>query len=287
MTNKKFSLILATYNPDLKLLSRLLESLSKQTIKNFELIIVEQTTPPIAKNIIENFHQDFDILFLTSKKGLSRSRNLGSTHANGQFLLFPDDDCWYDDNFFYTLTKHIDAEKNEILTFRAANNTDINIAKFDTTAGFCNKFNIWRRVSSISLCIEKATFDLLSGFDENLGLGSGTLTSACEDIELPLRAIFNKINVKYDPTIVARHDIPIKREPKLVIDRAKNHMFSVGYLYKKYNYPIAFVIFSILKNITALFLYSIRLNITMVKYHYYTAIGKIKGYLAKTKLNKN
>ncbi|HHG0471950.1 MULTISPECIES: glycosyltransferase family 2 protein [Gammaproteobacteria] len=285
--NKKFSLILATYNPDPKLLLRLLESLSRQSIKNFELIIVEQTIPPVAKNILENFHYDFDILFFTSKKGLSRSRNLGSTYANGQFLLFPDDDCWYDDDFFHTITKYIDTEKNKILTFRAANDEDINIAKFDTTSGFCDKFNIWKRVSSISLCIEKTTFDSLLGFNENLGLGSGTLTSACEDIELPLRAICNKIDVKYTPTIVARHDIPIKRDPKLVIHRAKNHMFSVGYLYKKYDYPIRFVIFSISKNIVALTLYSIRLNTTMVKYHYYTAIGKFKGYLANTKLNKN
>lgn len=279
MNNIKYSLILATLNPKPDLLLRFFESLKKQTIQNFELIIVDQSTPPVTKKLIDKYNNFFDIQFITSEKGLSRARNLGTKLAKGEFLLFPDDDCWYDNNFFKLLTEYINIEKNRILTFRAANDNNINIAKFDPHSGLCNKYNIWRRVSSISLCIRKDTFNALLGFDENLGLGSGTLTSACEDIELPLRAISLNVPVKYNSEIVARHDIPIQRDDNLVIHRAKTHMFSVGYLYKKYNYPLSFIMHSISKNIIGMILYTFKLNKKMIKYHYYTAKGKINGYL--------
>ncbi|MGF7409755.1 glycosyltransferase family 2 protein [Providencia alcalifaciens] len=281
MNHIKYSLILATLNPKLDLLLRFFDSLTKQTIKNFELIIIEQSTPPVTKKLIDKYSNFFDIHFITSEKGLSRARNLGAKFAKGEFLLFPDDDCWYDNNFFQLLTEYINSENDDILTFRAANNSNVNIAKFDSHSGICNKYNIWRRVSSISLCIKKDTFDALLGFDENLGLGSNTLTSACEDIELPLRAISQNIPVKYNSEIIARHDIPIQRNDNLVIHRAKTHMFSVGYLYKKYNYPLNFIIYSISKNIIGIILYTLKLNKKMIKYHYYTAKGKINGYLKK------
>ncbi|QQO62351.1 glycosyltransferase family 2 protein [Providencia manganoxydans] len=281
MNHIKYSLILATLNPKLNLLLRLLDSLSNQSIKNFELIVVDQSTQPVNKDLINNKYSDFfNIYFTTSKKGLSRARNLGARFAKGEFLLFPDDDCWYDCDFFYLLTKYVNNENNKILTFRAANDQNINIAKFDSQPGLCDKFNIWRRVSSISLCVKKDIFEDLSGFDENLGLGSGTLTGACEDIELPLRAMSLNLSVKYNPVIVARHDIPMQRDYNLVIHRAKTHMFSVGYLYKKYNYPLSFILFSISKNIAGILLYTFRFNKKMAKYHYYTALGKINGYLS-------
>lgn len=278
MKNVKYSLVLATLNPNLILLERFFESLKRQTLKNFELIVVEQSIPPRSKDLICKFSDSFDVVFVESEKGLSKARNVGAKFANGSHLLFPDDDCWYDPDFFYSLTKTITKDNYKILTFRAANEKGVNIAKFDSTSGTCDKFNIWRRVSSISMCITKRDFELLKGFDESLGLGSGTLTSACEDIELPLRAIDKNITVIYNSEIVSRHDLPIQRAAHLVIERARTHMYSVGYIYRRYNYPMSFVLYSVIRNLVAMLLFLLKRNPTMFKYHYFTFIGKLSGY---------
>ncbi|HIF9122706.1 TPA: glycosyltransferase family 2 protein [Photobacterium damselae] len=274
----KYSLILATLNPDINLLKRFLDSLIIQTEKCFELIIVDQTQPRIGHDFFDEYKDQIEIKIITSPKGLSRARNIGVNIATGEYLLFPDDDCWYDRLFISELNKKIGCL--DILTFRAANHSDINIAKFDKKKGSCNKYNIWKRVSSISLCVKKSIYIKLGGFDEKLGLGSGTLTSAGEDIEFPLRAMENNIHVIYDPDLVSRHDVPIKRDSRLVIERAKTHMYSVGYLYRKYNYSPLFVSYSLLKNTMGIGLYIFKFNPVMIKYHYYTLLGKIKGFFS-------
>ncbi|MCD9544467.1 glycosyltransferase [Photobacterium carnosum] len=278
MVKIKYSLILATLNPDINLLKRFLDSILIQTEKCFELIIVDQTKPRIDDNLFEVYKNQLEIKFTTSPKGLSRARNVGVKIAIGEYLLFPDDDCWYDKSFISRLNKKIGSL--DILTFRAANHNNINIARFDRNKGSCDKYNIWKRVSSISLCVKRSIYIELGGFDEKLGLGSGTLTSAGEDIEFPLRAMENNILVIYDPDLVSRHDIPIERDSKLVIERAKTHMYSVGYLYKKYKYSYIFVSYSLLKNIVGFGLYILKFNPVMIKYHYYTFFGKVKGFFS-------
>lgn len=279
MKDIKYTLVLATLNPNIVVLERFLESLCRQTLNNFELIVVEQSTPPRSEELLCKYSDRLEVTFVKSKKGLSLSRNVGAKLAKGNYLLFPDDDCWYDTDFFELLTDILNEKNYNILTFRAANSNNINICRFDSMSGLCDKYNIWRRVSSISLCISKSTFERLNGFDEKLGLGSGTLTSACEDIELPLRAIDNKIPVIYDCKIVSRHDLPMQRSANLVVERARKHMYSVGFIYRKYKYPIIFVLYSVMKNLVAMFIYLLKVNPTMFKYHYFTFIGKLRGYL--------
>ncbi|MFH4868930.1 glycosyltransferase family 2 protein [Vibrio diabolicus] len=278
MNTVKFSLILATLNPDLNLLRRTLESLKSQVVFNFEVIVVEQSQPLTSEELVNEYANFFPVRLVWSEKGLSRSRNAGVIMARGDYLLFPDDDCWYDIDFFYKLASITDSKKFGFITFRAANDENVDIAKFDDISGFCNKYNIWKRVSSISMCVRKTLFDDINGFDETLGLGSGLKTSACEDIELPLRAMERNIAVYYDSKLISRHDVPIQRDSKSIVERAKNHMYSVGYIYRTYKYSKLFVAYSVSKNIVALIINLLKLNPTMVKYYYYTANGKINGY---------
>lgn len=76
----------------------LLESLEKQSYKDFELILVDQNSHHDLEKLVREF-PNLTISYIRSNiKGLSFNRNIGLKYAHGDIIGFPDDDCLYDDN---------------------------------------------------------------------------------------------------------------------------------------------------------------------------------------------
>lgn len=93
--NLTFSLIVATWNR-LTSLEKLLQSLSNQTYRQFEIIIVDQNQKGFLDNLLKGF-LDLNIKVVhVPSRGVSRARNMGILHSTGDIVAFPDDDCWYD-----------------------------------------------------------------------------------------------------------------------------------------------------------------------------------------------
>ncbi|RKY19947.1 MAG: glycosyltransferase family 2 protein, partial [Planctomycetota bacterium] len=91
----KFSLIMGTYGRD-KILRSFLESLRKQTYRDFKFIIVDQNTDYRIKRICDEYSLDFEIRYIRADKpGLSHARNIGLKHISDGIIAFPDDDCEY------------------------------------------------------------------------------------------------------------------------------------------------------------------------------------------------
>lgn len=90
-----FSLIVATLGTRIPELERLLSSLENQTYKNFEVIMVVQDNFGKVSDTLEKY-QDMNIKEVQiSEKGLSNARNIGLQYAEGTYVTFSDDDCWY------------------------------------------------------------------------------------------------------------------------------------------------------------------------------------------------
>ncbi len=88
-----FSLIVPVYNrPDE--VSELLESLAKQTLRDFEFILVEDGSSLKSDKILESYKDSFPINYIDREnQGPSLARNTGMAEANGDYLLFVDSDC--------------------------------------------------------------------------------------------------------------------------------------------------------------------------------------------------
>ncbi|MEJ5284065.1 MAG: glycosyltransferase family 2 protein [Brevinematia bacterium] len=86
------SVILPTFNR-LKLLNEALESLSNQTFKDFEVIVINDGGE-IPKKVIENWNNILDIKLINSNinNGPGIARNIGIEESQGDFLAFLDDD---------------------------------------------------------------------------------------------------------------------------------------------------------------------------------------------------
>jgi glycosyltransferase involved in cell wall biosynthesis len=103
-----FSVIIPVYNrPDE--VKELLDSLCKQTIQNFELIIVEDGSSNPCEEICKEYSNRLSLrYFYKSNSGPGNSRNFGSEKAQSGFLIFFDSDCIIPERYFELLTKALD-----------------------------------------------------------------------------------------------------------------------------------------------------------------------------------
>lgn len=98
-----FSVITPVYNR-VDEMRDLLESLSQQTSRNFEVIIVEDGSTIPCKTVADAYAGKLDLkYFHKSNEGRSIARNYGIEHSCGEYLVFFDSDCIIPPQYFETL----------------------------------------------------------------------------------------------------------------------------------------------------------------------------------------
>ena len=97
--NNYFSIVIPTYNSQ-NYIDRALRSLIKQTYKNFEVIIVDNSSLDKTLNIANQFKNllKLKILNVNNNGIIAISRNKGISYSNGNIISFLDsDDYWHHD----------------------------------------------------------------------------------------------------------------------------------------------------------------------------------------------
>jgi glycosyltransferase involved in cell wall biosynthesis len=100
-----FSIIIPVYNrPDE--VEELLDSLTKQTEQNFEIVIVEDGSEIKCDEIIKKYKSNIDIsYFYKENGGPASARNYGMSKAKYDYFIFFDSDCIIPEKYFEVL-KH-------------------------------------------------------------------------------------------------------------------------------------------------------------------------------------
>jgi glycosyltransferase involved in cell wall biosynthesis len=88
-----YSLIVPVYErPDE--IQELLASLCEQTLKDFEVLVVDDGSKTPCEAIVKNFLDRLEVhYFFKSNSGPGPSRNYGADRASGSWLIFLDSDC--------------------------------------------------------------------------------------------------------------------------------------------------------------------------------------------------
>ena len=109
-----YSVVIPVFNrPDE--VDELLQSLSHQTYKNFEVVIVEDGSTRKCDQVVAKFHSQLDIkYFFKENSGQGFSRNYGFERAKGDYFVVFDSDCLIPENYFDKVEKslnenHLDA----------------------------------------------------------------------------------------------------------------------------------------------------------------------------------
>lgn len=109
MDTPRFSVIVPVYNR-IDEIKDLLESLDKQTLKNFEVIIIEDGSSMPCEKVCQQYTaKGLDVhYFFKDNEGRSIARNYGLERANGEYMVFFDSDCVIPPDYFSILTESLD-----------------------------------------------------------------------------------------------------------------------------------------------------------------------------------
>ncbi len=226
----KFSLIMPTINvtTELKLF---LDSLKKQTYKNFELIVVDQNKDTRAYEIIKLYEEDFEIKYMKNNEiGLSINRNKGLFMMSGDIVAFPDDDCEYSSDTLEKVVKYFETNKDKkIYSCRTLEKgKDYGTGVMLDYSTEITKDNVAETVKSITFFVNY-TFEDLELFDEDLGVGA--YFGSGEETDYVLRLLHKGYKGDYYHDDIIFH--PSKKGNYEDLERAKKYALGYGALVKK------------------------------------------------------
>lgn len=272
----RFSLVLATVGR-VRELQRFLKSLDAQTCRNFELIVVDQNPDDRLTAILEKYRGCFSLIHLRSQRGLSRARNIGLKHLNGEIVAFPDDDCWYPPDLLEQVAafweKHLSWDG--VLGRLIWDDVCINEAQ-PSKLKAANIFNITTSTHSVTLFLTRDSLDAVNGFDEELGLGSGTEWGGGEDIDLLVRSLKSGFRICYNQGFRVYHPDP--RKGYTSVRRGFLYGAGLGRVLRKHGYPAWFVIYHWLRSLGAAGFALIQGQLGKARYYWAVFRGKLAGW---------
>ena len=105
MTECKISIIIPVYNVE-EYLPKCLDSVINQTLKDIEIICINDCSTDNSLEILENYvKKDSRIIVLNQEKnqGQGAARNRGLQIASGEYVGFVDSDDWVENDYFEKL----------------------------------------------------------------------------------------------------------------------------------------------------------------------------------------
>lgn len=87
----KVSIVVPIYNTE-KYLKNCIESLLGQTLKDIEIILINDGSPGNASEIVKSYNDKRIVYIEKENEGIGATRNLGIEKASGEYLMFIDSD---------------------------------------------------------------------------------------------------------------------------------------------------------------------------------------------------
>lgn len=109
----KYSIIVPVFNrPDE--VDELLQSLVGQTLKDFEVVIVEDGSEKPCKNVCDKYAGKIDLkYFMKKNSGPGQSRNYGAERANGEYLIVLDSDVVLPEDYLKAVDDELNSEPSD------------------------------------------------------------------------------------------------------------------------------------------------------------------------------
>lgn len=125
----KVSVIVSIYNTS-AFLDRCLYSIVNQTLKDIEIILINDGSTGDSKIIIDKYMSEYKNIILIDKKieGLGKARNAGIKKATGEYITFVDSDDYIKENMmevFYEYAKKNSLDMVTSTYYKVKNNKEI------------------------------------------------------------------------------------------------------------------------------------------------------------------
>jgi len=235
-------IILPNYNKG-HFLKETIDSVLSQTYKNWNLIIIDDNSNDISRNILEKFNSKNIIKILLKKnKGVSFCRNLGIRLSKGKYISFLDADDYWSQNklkeqvFFMEESNHVFTYTN-YTPFIIKNNKKI--FKKQITAP--NSFNFDQFVKNTSIGMSSVIIKR-----SILGAIRFPKVKICEDYYFKCQILKKNIAIKFN-----KNTMFYQISNKSLQSNNLSNFYWVWFINKNYNN------FSFFKNLKSLFFITI------------------------------
>lgn len=170
-----YSIVVPVYNRPGEV-DELLQSLSRQSFKHFEVVIVEDGSDKTCQHIIKRYEDELDIsYYYKSNTGPGHSRNYGMKKAKGNYYIIFDSDCLIPTHYMAEVHKKLkegfvhcyggpDSAHPSFSNLQKAIN--YTMTSFLTTGGIRGRKKSLSRFQprSFNMGLSKEVFDKTSGF---------------------------------------------------------------------------------------------------------------------------
>ena len=286
----RLSLVVSTFNRTAEL-KRLMASLLDQEFKDFEIVIVDQNLDDRIVPMLEPYQSQLNIIRVRtpSRRGISAARNDGWHRAQGEVILFPDDDCWYAPWFLRKGDELLEKTGAELVSGRIADETGRSInGRFASRAQFVNRGSVWFTHSEAATFHRRELLERLNGFDEKLGVGSPTQWQAAEGADLILNALERRCICYYDPSLYGFHREFDFDDPTADMARkGRAYGRGMGFVLRRHGYGVASIFYWATRPLITAVISGIRGRFHRMRYAFNVSLGRIEGWRKMTYRRSN
>jgi len=230
----KLSVLICTRNRAKSLTATLECFFAQQFAGDYELVIVDNASTDETRQVAERFRQRFPncVRYLVEPQpGLSRARNAAIKNAQGDIIVFTDDDVLVTENWLKEIEREFAedasllmlggrvllarAELQDVAIFDVAERREIVFPDSGAVAMGAN------------LSFRRELFDRVGNFD--VRLGAGTFFAGGEDIEMIYRALKAGYKFVYAPNVLVYHD-----HDRATVEQACRLIYGYGKAYAAY-----------------------------------------------------
>lgn len=262
-----------------KELLRFVESLNAQENIDFskiQLIFVDQGD---CKESFKNLNPQIHFVYIKYKpSSLSHARNIGLKYVKGEYIAFPDDDCWYEKNTIYQVAKLLKSGNYQGITGKGTNEKGKLTSIFPQKASLLTR---QKRCAAISYTLF-LKYDASILFDENMGVGSPYGIGAGEETDY-LLSLMEKRNYRiyYDPSIIIHHPTSDIYDKDCILKRSYSYARGAGYLMQKHSFSIAYKIKQFGRPLGGIIIHFLKFDFYACHKSYLILKGRLEGYYWK------
>jgi len=274
-----FSLVVSTKGRGLDL-DKLLLSLQSQTFRDFDVRVVDQNADSrLAPTLGRDWGFPLRRLHRPDDSGLSRGRNVGWRDSDAEFVLFPDDDCWYPPEFLAYAAGRLAETGADVLTGRAADETGRSInGRFETVAQKVGRDKVWTTQIEWVAVFRRSLLQALGGYDEGLGVGAATPWQACEGQDIVLRALKLGATCWFDPDVFGHHaELETTHPDAAMIRKGRAYARGMGYVLRQHGWGWGARLYWAARPGARAALSLLRRNLPAARYYQQVAIGRLEG----------
>lgn len=267
-------------------LERLLYSLAAQSVPPREVIVVDQNEQPLDDVLLRTAANPLKLVHLHCPpgSGVSWARNLGWRQTAAEWLLFPDDDCWYPSDYLETALSRVAEAEAHVLCGRAADLSGRTInGRFSMCAKDIAPEHVFVCQIEWNMLIRHDVLYATGGYDEAISLGGVTPWQGGEGYDLLLRAIALDFRCYYDPALVAHHDeLPVANPDDAMVRKARDYGRGLGRVLAIHGFGATGAGYWLGRSLVNLTLSALCGRPDRARYFLHQAVGRTEGWLGRT-----